>query len=95
LPALARLEVEIDAVQDVAILDVRVPDVLGPQVVAVRLVVLRLPVGRHADDPDETRERRGADLDLVQPGDEPVDRIGELHDVERDRGHLADRGASV
>ena len=93
--ALARLEVEVDAVQDVAILDVRVPDVLGAQVVAVRLVVLRLPVGRHADDPDEARERGRADLDLVEPGDEPVDRVGELHDVERDRGHLADRGLAV
>ncbi len=41
--------------------------------------------------PDEPCERRPADLDLVQPREQPVDRVGELLDVEHDGRHLADR----
>ena len=45
-------------------------------------------------DPDEPRERGRPDLDLVEPRDQAVDRVGELLDVERDGGHLADRRTS-
>ena len=88
---LARLEIEVEAVEHVAILDVGVADVRGTQPLVLRLlagggaVVGNL---RHADEPGE---RRCADLDLVEPGDEAVDGIGELLHVERDRRHLADR----
>ena len=50
--------------------------------------------GVHGGDADEACEGRGADLDLVQPRDQPVDGVGELDDVERDRGHFADRGVA-
>ena len=80
--------------QDVAVRHVRVAHVLGAQPVALGLVVRRVAVRRDAGDADEPRERRRADLDLVEPRDQPVDGIGELDDVERDRGHLADRGVA-
>ena len=74
--------------------DVRVAHVLGAQPVALGPVVGRVAVGRDADDADEAGERRRADLDLVEPGDQPVDGVGEHDDVERDRGHLAERGVA-
>ena len=43
----------------------------------------------HADDPGEGR---GADLDLVEPADQLVDRRHELHGVQRDGGDGADAG---
>ena len=90
--ALARLEVEVDAVQHVALGDVRVAHLFGAQPVVLGAVVRRRPVGWHGGDADEACEGRRADLDLVQPRDEPVDGIGELDDVQRDRRHLPDRG---
>ena len=79
--ALARLEVEIDAVQHVAAVDVRVPHVLRREPLVGRLVVGRGAVGRDVRDPDQARERGCADLDLVEPRDQAIDRVGELHDV--------------
>ena len=93
--ALARLQVEVDAVQHVAVRDVGVAHVLRDQVLVVGCLVGRRAVGRHAGDADEPRERRRADLDLVEPRDQPVDGVGELHDVERDRRHLAERRVPV
>ena len=88
---LARLQVEVDPVEHVAVGDVRVAHVLGGQALVLGLVVGRRPVGRDAGDPHQAGERGRADLDLVEPGDEAVDRVGQLHDVEGDRRHLADR----
>jgi hypothetical protein len=86
--ALSRLEIEVDAVQHIPPLDVREADVAGAQIRPRGLLVARDPVGRHRGDPDEPRERSGADLDLVEPRDEAVDGVGELDGVEDDRGHL-------
>ena len=83
--ALAGLEVEVDAVEDVAVVDVRVADVVRAQAVVLGPLAGRGAVGRDLRDPDETRERGRADLDLVEPGDQAVDGIGERRDVERDR----------
>jgi hypothetical protein len=93
--SLPRREVEVDAVEDVSVRDVRVAHVPGSQVIALGLVVGCRPVRRHPRDPHEARERGRADLDLVQPRDQSVDGVSELHDVERDRGHLADGGVPV
>ena len=49
-------------------------------------------IGRHRLDPHQSRERRAADLDLVEPRDEAVDGVGERLRVEDDGRHLADRG---
>ena len=75
--------------------DVRVAHVLRDQLLVVGRLVGRRAVGRHARDADEARERRRADLDLVEPRDQPVDGVGELHDVERDRRHLPERRVAV
>ena len=89
--ALARPQVEVDAVQHVPTGDIRVADVACAERVAVRHAARGDAVGRHRLDPDEPGERGAADLDLVEPRDEAVDRVGELLGVEHDRGHLADR----
>ncbi len=91
---LAGLEVELDPVQHVAAGDVGVAHVVGAQPVVVGLLAGRLAVGRNVGDADEPGERRPADLNLVEPREQPVDRIGELLDVEHDRRHLADRGVA-
>ena len=44
----------------------------------------------HDRDADQTRERRLADLEFVEPRDDAVDRVVDLHDVERDRRRGAD-----
>ena len=88
---LTRLQVEIDPVEHVAIGDVRVAHVLGGQALVLGLVVGSGPVGRNAGDPHQAGERGRADLNLVEPRDETVDRVGQLHDVEGDRRHLTDR----
>ena len=90
--ALARAQVEVDAVEHVPADEVRVPHVPRRELDAVGLTIGRSPVGRNGGDADEPRERRGADLDLVEPGDEPVDRVGQLLRVEDDGRDLADRG---
>ena len=91
---LARLEVEVEPVEDVVPLAVRVADVVRLQPLADRLLAARRPVVRNLRDSDEPRERGRPDLDLVEPRDQAVDRVDELLDIERDGGHLADRGTS-
>ena len=93
--SLAGLEIEPDPVQDVAARDVGVANVVGAQPVVLRLLTARRAVGWHVGDPHEPGERGAADLHLVEPREQPVDRIGELLDVEDDRRHLADRGVPV
>ena len=88
---LARLEIEVEAVEDVAVLHVGVADVRGAQPLVLRLLAGGLAVVGDLGDADEARERRRADLDLVEPRDQAVDGIGELLHVEGDRRHLADR----
>ena len=88
----AGLEVELDPVQHVATGNVRIAHVVGAQPLVAGLVSRRLSVGRDIGDADEPRERRPAHLDLVKPREQPVDRIGELLNVEHDRRDLADRG---
>ena len=80
--------------EDVAVLDVGVADVGRAQAVVLRLLARRGAVVRHLLDADEPGERRRTDLDLVEPRDQAVDRVGELLHVEGDRGHLADRGVA-
>ncbi len=92
---LARLEIEPDPVQHVAARDVGVADVVRAQPVVLGLLAARRAVGRHVGDADEPGERGAADLHLVEPREQPVDRVGELLDVEHDRRHLADRGMPV
>ena len=59
----------------------------------------RLPGGvairGHVVDPDDPGQGRCADLDLVEPAQQLVQRPGHLLDVEDDRGDGADRGAAT
>ena len=80
--------------EDVAVLHVGVADVGGAQPLVLRLLAGGLAVVGNLGDADETRERRRADLDLVEPRDQTVDGIGELLHVERDGRHLTDRGVA-
>ena len=61
------------------------------EVVVGRLLAGRGSVGRHVGDADDAGERGRPDLDLVEPGDELVERAGHLLHVERHGGHRADR----
>ena len=88
--SLSRREVEVDPVQDVPLGDIRVAHVSRGQVVALGLVVRRRPVRRHPSNPDD-----GARPGSRPARDQSVDGVGELHHVERDRGHLADGGVPV
>ena len=50
-----------------------------------RLDALGRSVVAHDGDADEARQRRLTDLEFVEPRDDAVDRVVDLHDVERDR----------
>ncbi len=80
--------------QHVASRDVCVAHVVGAQPVIVRLLSRCPTIRRHVGDPDEARERRASHLDLVEPREQAIDRIGELLDVEHDRRDLANRGVA-
>ena len=85
---LARSEVEVDPVQHVPSGDVGVR--------TVALLSQRYPSGERpatrSAAPTRAGEPGATDLDLVEPRDEPVDRVGQLLRVEHDGRHLADRG---
>ncbi len=79
---------QIDAVQDIPTLHIGEPNVGGGQALAVRPVPRRGPVGRTGRHTQQPSQRRLPDLQFVQPGQQSVDRIDELLDVQRGRGDL-------
>src|SRR5665648_701076 len=90
--ALADPQVEVDPVQDVVARPVGVPHPAGDDVLVRRDAAAHGPVRRHVGDPDDPREGRRADLDLVQPVDELTYRLHHLQGVQGDGRHDADRG---
>jgi hypothetical protein len=93
--SLARHQVEVHAVEHVASGAVGEADVLGHQPLVRRLLVAGDPVVGHHLHAEDPRQRGGADLHLVEPGDQPVNRVHDLHGVERDRGDRAEGGVTV
>ena len=85
---LARAQVEVDAVQHVVAVAVGEPHVGDLDVLVARRLVARLPVVRDELDAEDPGQGGGADLHLVQPRDQPVDRVDQLHGVQRHRGDL-------
>ena len=88
---LARSQVEGDPAQHVAPGAVGVVHVVDLEVVVGRLLAGGGAVGRHVGDADDAGERGRPDLDLVEPGDELVERACHLLHVERHGGDRADR----
>ncbi len=86
---LADADVEVDAVQHVAPLDVREPHVVGVELLAVRLAAADLAVVGHLGDAEQPGQRGGAELELVEDRDDPVDRVDQHLHVERRRGDVA------
>src|SRR5262249_22542575 len=93
--ALAGTEREVDAVQDVTVVDIGIPHVFGDQTIVTGLLPGRSAVVWDLLHADEPSERRRADLDLVEPGDQAVDGVGERLDVEDDRRHLTERSPAA
>ena len=84
--ALAGPQVERDAAQHVAAGPVGVVDVVDLEAVVGRLRSGGGAVGRDVGDADDAGQAGRADLDLVEPGDELVERAGHLLHVERHGG---------
>ena len=67
-------------------------DVAGGQPLRGRPAAGGLAVGRDVGDPEQTGEGGRAHLELVQPGQQDVDRLDQLAHVEGDGGDLAHSG---
>ena len=87
-------DLEVDAVQHVAAVDVGVPHARGHQPLAGRAAVA---AARSAgtDGPERAGERGEAALRLVDPVQDPVERVDRLQEVERGGGDLADGGPAL
>ena len=92
---LADPDVEVDAVQHVAALDVGEPDVVGVDLLAVGCGAGDLAVVGHLGDAEQPGQRGGADLQLVEDADDPVDRVDQHLHVERRRRDLAERDLAL
>ena len=88
---LADADRQVDAVQHVAAVDVREPHVLGVELLADRLAAGDLAVVGHLGDAEQPGQRRGAELELVEDRDDPVDRVDQHLHVERRRRDRAER----
>ena len=87
---LARAQRQVDAVQHVAAGAVGVADVLRGERSPSGVGAGARPVGGDLGDAEQPGQRGAADLELVEPGQQPVERVDELLDVERGGGDLAE-----
>ena len=75
---------QVEAVQDVATGQVGEPDVGRDQPLTVGAGSGGTAVGGHVGDPDQPGQRGGADLQLVDPAEQPVERVDEQLHVQGD-----------
>ena len=88
---LARPQREVDPVQDVATVHIGVPHPARLDPLVARGDPGDRPVVGDVRHPEQPGQRGGADLQLVEPGQQPVERVDELRDVQRRRGDLPER----
>ena len=86
---------EVEPVQHVAARAVGEADVVGDSRSPAGSAPLGRAVVRHVGDADEPGQRGRADLQLVEPAEQPVERVEQQLHVERDGGDLAERGEAA
>jgi hypothetical protein len=88
--SLSRRDREVDAVQHIVAVAIGEPHPSRVETFVPRLPPGWCPVVRHLSDTEQPSERRTPYLELVEPGQQPVEWLDELLDIERCRSHLAE-----
>src|SRR5262245_48599153 len=88
--SLSRHDREVDAVQHIVAVPIGEPHRRRIETFVARLPPGRCPVVWYLGDTEQPSEGRTADLELIEPGKQPVEGLDELLDIEGRRCYLAE-----